>query len=314
MTKVGVVFPGQGAQYVGMGMDLCEQSAAAGRVFREAGRLLEMDVTDLCFRGPRERLSLTVFTQISVLTVDMACWEALREAVPALLPAVMAGHSLGEYAALYAAGILDLDQVFPIVKARAEYHQQAVPVGVGGMAAIIGLERDQVESICREVSAPDAVVSVAIQNGPSQIVDSGHTPAVDQAIGLAKEAGALQTVTLPISVPCHSRLLDPTAALLAERLRSATFGDAVIPVIPNCDPEIFYTRDHASALLTRQVTSPVRWQETVEKMVSLGVETVIEVGPGRILSGLSKRIHRGLKLLNVEDAASLKKTADFLNG
>lgn len=313
MTKVGVVFPGQGAQYVGMGMDLCAQSVAAGRVFREAGRLLEMDMTDLCFRGPQERLNLTVFTQVSVLTVDLACWEALRETVPALLPAVMAGHSLGEYAALYAAGILDLEQVFPIVKARAEYHQQAVPVGIGGMAAIIGLNRDQVESICRAASVPGASVSLAIQNSPNQIVVSGHTPAVDHVIDLAKEAGALQTVRLPISVPCHSRLLDPTAALLAERLRSATFGNAAIPVIPNCDPEDFYTPGHATALLTRQITSPVRWQETVEKMISLGVETLIEVGPGRILSGLSKRIHRGLRLLNVEDTASLKKTADFLN-
>jgi [acyl-carrier-protein] S-malonyltransferase len=312
MIRVGVVFPGQGAQYVGMGKDLCEGSAAAGRVFREAGRLLEMDVADLCFQGPQERLSLTVFTQIAVLTVDIACWEALREAAP-MTPEVMAGHSLGEYAALYAAGAVTLDDVFPLVKARAEYHQRAVPVGVGAMAAIVGLTRERVDAICREASSPGTVVALALQNSSNQLVVSGHTPAVDAAVEMAATAGALQAVRLPISVPCHSRLLDPTAALLAERLRSVTFEDTAVPVIPNCDPEVFYTRDRATALLTRQITSPVRWQETVEKMVALGVDTVIEVGPGRVLSGLSKRIHRGLKLLNVEDAASLKKTADFLN-
>ena len=312
MIRVGIVFPGQGAQYVGMGKDLCEGSAAAGRVFREAGRLLGMDVADLCFRGPQERLSLTVFTQIAVLTVDIACWEALREAAP-VTPEVMAGHSLGEYAALYAAGAVTLDDVFPLVKARAEYHQRAVPVGVGAMAAIVGLTRERVDAICREASSPETVVALALQNSPNQFVVSGHTPAVGAAVEMAAAAGALQAVRLPISVPCHSRLLDPTAALLAERLRTVTFKDAAVPVIPNCDPEIFYTRDRATALLTRQITSPVRWQETVERMVALGVDTVVEVGPGRVLSGLSKRIHRGLKLLNVEDAASLKKTADFLN-
>jgi [acyl-carrier-protein] S-malonyltransferase len=220
----------------------------------------------------------------------------------------MAGHSLGEYAALYAAGAISFSDVLPLVKARAQYHQQAVPVGMGAMAAIIGLGSEVVEDLCRDVDEEDGIVSLAIVNAPGQIVVSGCTGDVERVMALAKDKGAARAVKLPISVPCHCGMLAETSRLLRAYLEKIAIRDFETPVIPNCDPEVFYTRESAKELLARLVVSPVRWQGTVEKMAALGVDTIVEIGPKRVLSGLIKRIDKSIRLCNVEDLESLNNT------
>jgi [acyl-carrier-protein] S-malonyltransferase len=225
----------------------------------------------------------------------------------------MAGHSLGEYAALYAAGAVDLGDVLRLVHVRGRYHQEAVPVGEGAMAAVLGLSKEAVEQMCRRISRENHVVVLSIENAPGQIVVSGHTRAIDEIIAASEALEGGRAVKLGISVPCHSPLLKKASERLVEMLSKVEFRDCAIPVIPNYDPGLFHFRERTKELLAKQILYPVRWQETIEKMVALGVDTVVEIGPKRIISGLVRRIDRRLRLLNVEDGESLEKTAAALN-
>lgn len=310
MANVAFVFPGQGAQYVGMGFDLYREDETVRGVFAQAGQILGIDMAALCFHGPRDVLDLTVNTQIAVLTLDIAIYRLFKRTV-AVTPAVLAGHSLGEYAALYAAGAVRITDLLPLVQARAQHHQKAVLPGAGAMAAIIGLSSETIDTLCRSVQSETQTVGLAIRNAPNQTVISGDEPAVKKVMDAAEKMGGAKALKLPISVPCHCRLLEPAARWLRADLEKVDFDEFQTPVIPNCDPDVFYTRENARELLARQVTSPVKWQETVEKMGCMGIDTVVEIGPKRTLSGLIKRIDRRMRLLNVEDLASFRKTASF---
>jgi [acyl-carrier-protein] S-malonyltransferase len=311
MAKIALVFPGQGTQHTGMGSSLFAEFAGVRDVFDHASSILGIDMRRLCFEGPQEALDLTVNTQIAVLTLNIAIYSIFKEKT-AINPVVMAGHSLGEYAALYAAGAIDFDDVFPLVQARARYHQEAVSPGEGAMGAIIGMNDDAVKAICAEVNDAQSQVGLAIYNAPEQVVVSGHASAVEKVMQAAKQKGAMKVVRLPISVPCHCSLLQDAARRFAENLAGVVFRNCVPEVIPNCDPNIFYTRENARELLVRQIVSPVKWRQTVEKMVALGVEKIIEIGPKRTLCGLIKRIDKGIQLFSVEDSSSLHKVAEAI--
>jgi [acyl-carrier-protein] S-malonyltransferase len=295
-----------------MGQDLYQKDRRVRELFATAGEVLGRDMTSLCFEGPQEALDLTANTQIAVLTADLAAWLAFSERVAAP-PAILAGHSLGEFAALYAAGAVALGDVLALVHLRGKYHQEAVPVGEGAMAAILGLAREEVEELCRGTNRPGHAVTLSIENAPGQIVVSGHTGAIDEIIAAAETKQGGRGVKLPISVPCHCPLLQETAERFSAELAKVEFGECAIPVIPNCEPGTLHTRERSRGLLTRQITSPVGWKETIERMAAMGIDTIVELGPKRTLSGLIRRIDRRLRLLNVEDGESLAKTVAELN-
>ena len=312
MGTFGVVFPGQGSQYPGMGQDLYRRSQKVRELFATAGEVLGRDMASLCFEGPQEALDLTANTQIAVLIADLAAWLAFSERATKA-PAILAGHSLGEYAALYAAGAVGLRDVLTLVDLRGKYHQEAVPVGEGAMAAILGLSKAAVEELCRGIDREKNVVTLSIENAPGKIVVSGHRLAIDEIIAAAETREGGRGVKLPISVPCHSPLLQAAADRFAAELEKVDFGDCGIPVIPNCSPGLLHSREKTRELLARQITSPVGWKETIERMAAMGIDTVVELGPKRTLSGLIRRIDRKLRLLNVEDGESLEKTVAELN-
>jgi len=312
MHKVGLVFSGQGAQYVGMGRDLHRHFQTVKDVFAEAHEVLGFDVASLCFDGPQEDLDLTTNTQIAILAVDIAAYKVFEETV-GVKPVAMAGLSLGEYGALYAAEAIDLADVMELVYARGKYHEEAVATGIGCMAAIIGLSKGQVEKICLDISGDDCVVSAAIFNTPEQIVISGHSTAVEKAMTRAKKEGARRVTKLSVSVPCHCSLLDKAADMFETNLLQVELKDCGVPVIPNSNPELFHSKDTTRELLIKQINYPVRWQETIEKMAEMGIDTIVEIGPKRILSGLIRRIDRNIRVLNVEDTFSLEKTVKFFN-
>jgi len=310
MEKVAFVFPGQGVQFVGMGKSLTEHKVFRD-VFTRAGEILNMDILSLCLKGPREELDRTVNTQLAVLTFEVAALETLRALIP-LKPSVLAGHSLGEYSALYASGALGLEDVLKLVRARARHHENGVPPGLAAMAAIVGMTADQVADLCRENSTEEEPVDLANLNTPIQVVVSGHTRAVERVMDKSKEGGAKMAVLLPINAPCHCRLLKSASELYRMDMENTRFKPFRVPVIPNCDPSLFYTEDNAKDLLRRQIVSPVRWQETVERMTSLGIETVLEIGPKRVLSGLIRNINRGIRLFFAGDAETLRKVASTI--
>jgi [acyl-carrier-protein] S-malonyltransferase len=309
--KVGLVFPGQGSQFVGMGGDLYRENGIFRDVFHRAQDLLKMDMLGLWTKGPRETLDQTLYTQLAVLVFELAAWEAFREEI-CLRPLVAAGHSLGEYSAIYASGALGMEAVLSLVRARAQRHEDAVPAGTGAMLAILGLDGGTVEKLCLEATREGEEVDVANLNAPIQVVVSGHARAVERLALAAGRAGAKKTVPLPISVPCHSRLLRTAADLFEKSLRGVSFQAFQIPVIPNCDPAAFYTPESAAGLLKRQIISPVRWQETVERMGAMGVDTIVEIGPRKVLSGLVKNINRNIRLFYVGDVSSLRSAVETL--
>lgn len=313
MGRFALVFPGQGSQYPGMGEELHRNYKHVRELFEEASAVFEKDMAELCFQGPQELLDLTVNTQTSILTVEIAAWRAFSERVKDR-PSVMAGHSLGEYAALHAAGAVGLKDCLTLVRKRAQLHQDAVPVGEGAMAAVMGMERGDVEDLCRRATrGNDCMAAFSIENSPGQIVVSGHTAAVEAVVAAAGQKEGGRAVILPISVPCHCSLLQSAAERFAESLAAVKFRDPVPPVIPNCDPSIFHAADKTQELLTRQIITPVLWRDTVSRMAAMGVDTIVELGPKRVLSGLIRRIDRRFRLLNVEDMASLEETANALN-
>jgi len=312
MHRLGIVFPGQGAQYVGMGQDLHNGFEIVRSAFSEAREVLGFDVAALCFEGPQEELDLTINTQMTILTLDVAAYRVFAQRTP-LRPAVMAGHSLGEYSALCASGAISFGNTLRLVHARSRYQQEAVPVGVGSMAAIIGLERPVVESLCREVSRMNGAVTPAIFNSPDQTVVSGLAAAVDSVASRAREKGAKRAIRLPLSVPFHCGLLVEAAGRFKKDLESIEIHQGDIPVLSNVDPAVVHAPDNTKDLLVHHISAPVRWQETIEQMVLMGIDTIVEVGPRKILSALSKRIDDRIRMLNVEDRDSLKKALEFIS-
>ncbi len=312
MGNIALVFPGQGSQYPGMGEDLYREFQEVRDLFAEASEIFGTDMAQLCFNGTQALLDLTVNTQTSILTVEIAAWRAFAR-MAAVQPIVLAGHSLGEYSALHAAGAVDLRDCLALVKARAQLHQDAVPVGVGAMAAVMGMERSEVEELCKSETRPvNCTVEVSIENSPGQIVISGHTAAVTAVVAAAGRKEGARAVILPISVPCHCSLLNGAAERFASVLAGVKFRDPFPPVIPNCAPSLFHSAGQTKELLTRQIRTPVLWRETVLKMSEMGVDTIVELGPKRVLSGLVRRIDRRFRLLNVEDMSSLEAAAAAL--
>jgi [acyl-carrier-protein] S-malonyltransferase len=300
-----MVFPGQGSQAPGMGKDLAEKFAVARQVFEEADDALGFAISRLCFAGPAEDLQLTENTQPAILTTSVAAFRAAREnGLPA--PSFVAGHSLGEYSALVAAGVLNLSDAVRTVRARGQYMQEAVPVGTGAMAAVIGGELSAIEAACAEARG-DQVCSVANSNSPNQVVIAGNTEAVDRAIELLKGV-AKRVIKLNVSAPFHCALMKPAQEKLAPHLERLTFNEPQMPVVTNAEARVTTEPAELRDALLRQVSSPVRWLESMQLLLDKDVETVIEVGPGKVLSGLMRQTNRDVRCLNVEDAASLEAT------
>ncbi len=304
MSKVAFVFPGQGSQYTGMGKDLADNFAVAREVFEEANDCLGFDVAKLCFDGPESDLQLTANTQPAILTVSIAAQRVVA-AESGLIAAYAAGHSLGEYSALVCAGALPFSAAVATVRQRGLFMQEAMPIGVGTMAAIIGLDCSVLAEVCQQ-AAEGEVVAPANFNSPGQVVIAGHVAAVERAMSLAKERGAKRALALPVSAPFHCSLMIPAAERLAKVLDSVTIGALTIPVVSNVEAQAYSDALRVKELLVAQVSSPVRWEESVQNMAALGVDKFVEIGPGKVLSGLVKRIARGLALHNVQDASGLK--------
>jgi len=302
--RVAFCFPGQGSQAVGMGRAFHEASPAARAVFDEASDALGFDVAKLCFEGPESELQLTANTQPAVLTVSVAGTRLLAER--GLRPAVVGGHSLGEYTALVVAGALGFSDAVSVVRRRGEFMQEAVPVGTGAMAAILGVELPVVEEICRE-AAQGEVLDVANINSPGQIVVAGHRAAIERAVTLAPARGGRRSVLLPVSAPFHCRLMAPAAERLAAVLAGVRTADPRQPVVRNVDAELTTRAVDIRPFLVRQVTAPVRWTDCVTRMVREGCRTFVEVGPGKVLTGLLRRIDGALTGIAVEDVAGLDK-------
>jgi [acyl-carrier-protein] S-malonyltransferase len=302
---VAFLFPGQGSQYVGMGAKLYEASESVRQIYRTAEKVLGFDLAQLCHQGPAERLNLTEYTQPAILTTSVAAWTLVKE--KGISASILAGHSLGEYTALVAAGSLAFSEAVGLVQKRGRYMQEAVPAGVGAMAAILGLDRSAVEAICLSASV-HGVVSAANINSPIQIVIGGERPAVEAAMALAKERGAKRIIPLSVSVPSHCALMKPAAERLAQDLNGLTLLPLQIPVVTNVDAAPIHSGDAAKKALVRQLAAPVLWVDTVQRMVQDGVRVFIEIGPGTVLSGLVKRIAKDAKICHVEDPDSLEST------
>jgi [acyl-carrier-protein] S-malonyltransferase len=303
MSKIAFIFPGQGSQYVGMGKEFFQNFPLARQTFEEADDALQHALSRLCFEGPESELKLTFNTQPAMLTVSAAILKVLF-AESGIRPSLVAGHSLGEYTSLFASGALHFPDGVRITRLRGTYMQEAVPVGEGSMAAIIGLPKDEVEKICAKAAAGQ-VVSPANYNSPEQIVISGHKEAVERANSFALERGA-RVVVLPVSAPFHCSLMKPAAEKLGEELKKISFSEIKTPVISNAEADIYPSKEEIQRLLTTQVDHPVRWEESMNRLIQERVDTVVELGPGRVLSGLMKRINQDVKILNVEDVNGLK--------
>lgn len=309
MGKLAFLFPGQASQYPGMGRELAGNHPEARSVFDEADRALGFSISDLCFNGSEEALKLTANTQPAILTASVATYRVLAQ--NGIQPAYVAGHSLGEFSALVAAGGLEFSDAVRLVRHRGEYMQSAVPEGVGAMAAILGLAPAQVAGICRQ-AADGQVVAPANLNSPEQTVISGHAEAVKRAVELASAGGAKRAVMLPVSAPFHSSLMQPAAKRLEVDLRATEFHTLNVPLVNNADAELTTNGDEAREALIRQVTLPVRWEESVRELIDQGVNTFVEVGPGRVLTGLLRQIDRSIHVFNVEDEKSLRSTLEKL--
>ncbi|ANY15477.1 ACP S-malonyltransferase [Bordetella pseudohinzii] len=309
--KLAFVFPGQGSQSVGM-MDAWAGNAAVADVLARAGQALGQDLAALIAQGPAEQLNLTTNTQPAMLAAGVACFAAWRDA-GGPLPAVMAGHSLGEYAALTAAGALALEDAVRLVRIRADAMQAAVPVGTGAMAAILGLDDDTVRAVCAQAGQGEVVEAVNF-NAPAQVVIAGHKAAVERACEAAKAAGAKRALLLPVSAPFHSSLLKPAAEVLARALAGAAVQSPQVPVINNVDVAVQSDPAAIRDALVRQAWHAVRWVETLQAMKAQGVTHVIEFGPGKVLTGLTKRIDGDLTGLAVTDPASLQAALALIKG
>jgi [acyl-carrier-protein] S-malonyltransferase len=305
--NIAFLFPGQGSQAVGMGKELASQNPVARQTFDEADDALGYKLSQLCFEGPEEQLRLTEITQPAILTTSVAAWRVLKE--KGVTPSFVAGHSLGEYSAHVAAGTLSFTDAVRTVRNRGKYMQEAVPVGVGAMAAILGMQLEKVIAICAEAAQGEECEPANI-NSAEQIVISGNTAAVERAAKLASERGAKRAVMLPVSAPFHCSLMKPAQDRLAADLAALAFQNPAIPVACNVDAALVKDAGASQDALVRQVTGSVKWEQSMRLLIAQGVERFMEVGPGKVLCGLMRQIDRSKPCSNVGDEASLQKTLE----
>lgn len=304
MSKTAFVFPGQGAQAVGMGKDAYESSPRAKAIFDEADEALGFKLSEIIFEGPDETLKQTAYTQPALLTVSVAMLELLAES--GLKPDYVAGHSLGEYSALVAAGVMSFRDAATTVRARGEFMEQAVPGGQGAMAAVLGAEREALAALCAEVSAGGSAVELANVNCPGQIVVSGSSAGVQAVVDRGKEIGAKRVIPLEVSGPFHSSLMKPAAEKLGEKLASVSLADANVPVIANVTAQEVTQGEDIRRLLVEQVYSPVLWEDSVRYLIDQGVDTFVEIGSGSVLAGLIKKIDRSVRIISINAVSALE--------
>ncbi|MBI4454901.1 MAG: ACP S-malonyltransferase [Acidobacteria bacterium] len=302
MSRIAFIFPGQGSQVVGMGKELSEQFPEARKVFEQADRVLGFALSEICFHGPAETLNLTENTQPAILACSIAALRVIQR--NGLQPLLVAGHSLGEYSALVAADALDFADALRITRKRGEWMQQAVPVGSGSMAAILGLGETEIREICNSIH--DFVVAPANFNSPGQTVIAGHRQGIELAGEAALQRGAVRVIPLPVSAPFHCPLMKPAEEKLAKLLNDMAFRDLRIPLVCNVDAQIVQSGQEARQCLIRQVCSPVRWLQSVERMVDQGIREFIEVGPGKVLAGLVKRTCKEVRIASVGDPSAVE--------
>jgi [acyl-carrier-protein] S-malonyltransferase len=311
MGKVAFVFPGQASQYPGMGRELAERYPVARAVFEEADKALGFAISKICFEGTEEELKLTANTQPAILAVSTAAYRVLEE--KGISPDYVAGHSLGEYSALVAAGSLKFVDAVKLVRKRGTYMQEAVPAGQGAMAAIMGVSPAVVMDACKR-AAQGEICTPANLNSPEQTVISGSAGAVKRAVEIASQLGAKRSMVLAVSAPFHSALMMPAQEKLEKDLDATTFVDLQVPLVTNVDADTIRRGDEARSALVRQVSMPVRWEESMRLLMDEGVNTFVEVGPGRVLTGLMRQIERSVAMLNVEDEKSLQAAVEKIAG
>ncbi|WP_291579818.1 ACP S-malonyltransferase [Clostridium sp. UBA6640] len=309
MGKIAFIFPGQGSQYVGMGKELYENIEICRDIFNTASEELGFEISKLCFEGSIEELSVTENTQPAILTMSIACLKALEHY--GIKSDVAAGLSLGEYSALIYSDVIKFEDAVKLVKKRGRFMQEAVPVGLGGMSAVLGLEENIIKEICNEVSS-EGILELANLNCPGQIVIAGEIKVLEKASQLCKEKGAKKVVQLPLSAPFHTSMLKTAAEKLSLELEKIEFNSMKVPVITNVTGDYINENENIKNILKLQVMSSVRWEDTIRTMIRDGVDTFIEIGPGKTLNGFVKKIDRKLKILNVEDISSLENTVKSL--
>src|SRR3990172_7775483 len=307
--KIAFIFPGQGSQYVGMAKEFIENFSESREVFDLASGLLGYDLAQFCMDGPAEKLNLTENTQPAILAASIAILRPLERR--GLSAAAAAGHSLGEYTAITAAGGFALTDAIALVRKRGRYMQESVPEGTGLMAAILGMERQDVEKTCHE-AAKNGIVAPANYNSPGQIVIAGEKKAVEKAMELAKAAGAKKVIPLAVSVPSHCAMMKQAGERLAQELETVTINDLRIPIVNNAEAKFLRKASELRPSLIKQISSPLYWEDSIRNMAADGFDTFIEIGPGKVLSGLVKRIAKDAKVLNVEDMKSMDETLSAL--
>jgi [acyl-carrier-protein] S-malonyltransferase len=307
LGKIAFVFPGQGAQAVGMGKDAYDSNAAARAIFGQADAVLGFPLTELAFEGPDEQLRQTANTQPALLATSIALLEMYKD--QGVKPDFVAGHSLGEYSALVAAGVLDFEDAIRLVRARGQFMEQAVPSGQGAMAAVLGAERETLQALCADISASTGLVELANVNCPGQIVVSGSAEGVAAVVERGKEAGAKRVIPLDVSGPFHSSLMQPAADNLAGELSKVEFHSAQVPVIANVHAKPVTSGEELRELLVKQVVSPVQWEDTVKYLIGEGVDTFVEIGSGTVLAGLIKKIDKSVQVISVNSAAAADAVA-----
>jgi [acyl-carrier-protein] S-malonyltransferase len=303
--KIAFIFPGQGSQYAGMAKEFIENFKESKEVFEIAGEVLGYDLAELCLNGPAEKLNLTENTQPALLAASIAILRPLEQR--GLTAIAAAGHSLGEYTAITAAGGFELKDALALVQKRGKYMQEAVPAGTGLMAAVLGMDRQDVEKTCLE-AAKNGIVAPANYNSPGQIVIAGEKQAVEKAMELAKARGAKKVIPLAVSVPSHCAMMKQAGEKLAQELTTVTINDLRIPIVNNADAKFLRTAAELRPSLIKQISAPLYWEDSIRNMVADGYDTFIEIGPGKVLSGLVKRIAKDAKVLNVEDQKSMNET------